>query len=295
MPRATKAKRRAQPIEEDVDVAEGAVDAAVESEQDEVDRGEGDSGDEQINDDDDNDDNDDDDGDEDGDFDGEGDNGFDNDEVDGDGEKDTAEQSASAPMSTSGKPREPTKKRAKVKISKLTPEELEEYNKAQARRGIIYFSSIPPYMKVAKLRHLMSQYGEVDRIFLQPEDPKARKQRIRNGGSKKMKYGEGWVEFLDKKIAKRVARALNATQVGGKRHNFHESFLWNMKYLSKFKWHHLTERIAYDKAVRDKRMQADMSQVQKETAFYIKQATRAKRIAHAKAKAQAQAEQSEEQ
>lgn len=37
------------------------------------------------------------------------------------------------------------------------------------KRGIIYLSSIPPFMKPAKLRHIMLQYGEVDRIFLQPE------------------------------------------------------------------------------------------------------------------------------
>ncbi len=67
----------------------------------------------------------------------------------------------------------------------------------------------------------------------------------------------GWVEFLDKKIAKRVAMSLNSSQIGlrmhfialtnsilgGKKSSYFHDDLWNMKYLSKFKWTNLTERI----------------------------------------------------
>ena len=35
--------------------------------------------------------------------------------------------------------------------------------------GIVYLSRIPPFMKPLKVRHLLSQYGEVGRVFLQPE------------------------------------------------------------------------------------------------------------------------------
>ncbi len=34
---------------------------------------------------------------------------------------------------------------------RMTPEQLEEYNAAQARKGILYFSSVPPFMKPAKV------------------------------------------------------------------------------------------------------------------------------------------------
>ena len=53
----------------------------------------------------------------------------------------------------------------------------------------------------------------------------------------------GWVEFEDKHVAKRVAATLNGSKVGGKRHNFHYEEIWTMKYLPKFKWHHLNERM----------------------------------------------------
>ena len=36
-------------------------------------------------------------------------------------------------------------------------------------RGVIYLSRIPKFMRVKKIRELFSVYGEVDRIFLQPD------------------------------------------------------------------------------------------------------------------------------
>ena len=41
-----------------------------------------------------------------------------------------------------------------------------------------------------------------------------RKTRSKQGGSRKVRFTEGWVEFKDKRIAKRVAAALNNTQIG---------------------------------------------------------------------------------
>ena len=35
--------------------------------------------------------------------------------------------------------------------------------------GLVYLSSIPPFMKPHKVRHLLSQYGDVGRVYLQPE------------------------------------------------------------------------------------------------------------------------------
>jgi len=44
-----------------------------------------------------------------------------------------------------------------------------EKRKSPMRPGIIYLSRIPPYMKPLKIRQIFSEYGEVGRIFLQPE------------------------------------------------------------------------------------------------------------------------------
>ena len=74
-------------------------------------------------------------------------------------------------------------------------------------------------------------------------DASARNKRKKLGGNKKEKFTEGWVEFAKKSIAKRVALSLNNTPVGGKKRSFHASDIWNMKYLSKFKWGDLTEQM----------------------------------------------------
>lgn len=40
------------------------------------------------------------------------------------------------------------------------------------KRGVCYLSRIPPHLKPLKLRHLLSQFGEVLRIYLAPEGAK---------------------------------------------------------------------------------------------------------------------------
>lgn len=35
--------------------------------------------------------------------------------------------------------------------------------------GVVYLSRIPPFMRPRKVRHLLSQYGTIGRVYLQPE------------------------------------------------------------------------------------------------------------------------------
>lgn len=50
--------------------------------------------------------------------------------------------------------------------------------KKTRKRGIIYLSTIPPYMNVTKVREIFSQFGEVGRIYLQPSASKYFEVRI---------------------------------------------------------------------------------------------------------------------
>ena len=54
-------------------------------------------------------------------------------------------------------------------LKPLTPEALAAFQAAQNKAGVIYISRIPPGMRPTKVRHLMSQYGEVGRVYLQQE------------------------------------------------------------------------------------------------------------------------------
>lgn len=145
-------------------------------------------------------------------------------------------------------------------VKPLTPEALAAFKAAQDRAGVIYISRIPPGMRPAKVRHLMSQHGEVGRVYLQQEgahiglkkltasdqffiDAKRAYLRKKYTSTNKAHFTEGWVEFKDKKIARTVADVLNAQPIGGKKGSRWRDDVWTMKYLPKFKWHMLTEQV----------------------------------------------------
>eukprot|EP00939_MAST-03C_sp_MAST-3C-sp1_P002293 g2293.t1 len=172
------------------------------------------------------------------------------------------------------------KKKKRSVVKGLDKSSLDAFRKKQERRGVIYLGSIPPYMKPGKIRTLFSKYDTIHRIYLVPEDKSVYERRKKMGGNKKPKFVEGWVEFDDKKIAKKVALALNNTKVGGKKHSFYYDDIWNIKYLSKFKWTHLTEKLAYEKRVRAKHLETEISQAKRENKFYLKRVDEARAIEH---------------
>ena len=102
---------------------------------------------------------------------------------------------------------------------------------------------VPPYMRPQKMQHLLSQFGEVTRLYLAEEDQALARRRKKAGGNKNKCFTEGWVEFEDKKVAKQVAESLNGTRIGGKKRDFYAEDLWSIKYLRHFKWAHLTEKL----------------------------------------------------
>ena len=75
-----------------------------------------------------------------------------------------------------------------------------------------------------------------------------------------------------------MAQRLNNTKVGGKRRSRYHECLWNIKYLPRFKWAHLNERLAYEKAVRQQRMRTEIAQVKRETNFFIESVDKSKRL-----------------
>ncbi|KAI0356501.1 hypothetical protein OH77DRAFT_1401107 [Trametes cingulata] len=155
-------------------------------------------------------------------------------------------------------------------VKPLTPEALAAFKAAQERAGVIYISRIPPGMQPAKVRHLMSAYGEVGRVYLQQEDPKRAYLRRKYTSTKKPHYTEGWVEFKDKRVARSVAEMLNAQPIGGKKGSRWRDDVWTMKYLPKFKWNMLTEQIAHEAAVHQAQLRVELSQSRKEQREYLK-------------------------
>jgi ESF2/ABP1 family protein len=130
--------------------------------------------------------------------------------------------------------------------SVLSLENLQKHSASIDASGVVYLSRIPPFMKPTQLRSLLSKYGKLGRIYLAPEDIKITARRKKYKHNKRINYTEGWVEFLDKKVARATASHLNNNIIGGKKRSYYYDDIWVMKYLPKFKWNHLTEQIAYE-------------------------------------------------
>ena len=54
--------------------------------------------------------------------------------------------------------------------------------------------------------------------------------------------------------------------------------LWNLKYLSKFKWSHLTEKVAYERRVREQKLRVEMMQARRENASYVQMVETGKKL-----------------
>ncbi|KAG8323525.1 Activator of basal transcription 1 [Homalodisca vitripennis] len=130
------------------------------------------------------------------------------------------------------------------------------------KKGIIYVSTIPPFMNVTKITEIMSQYGEVGRVFLQPAKSK------KPGNKPSKHFTEGWVEFLSKRVAKEVAANLNNTMIGGRKKSRYYDYIWNLKYLPRFKWVHLNERLEYERAVLKQRLRTEIEQAKRESSHF---------------------------
>ncbi|KAI4491293.1 hypothetical protein M0802_010226 [Mischocyttarus mexicanus] len=146
------------------------------------------------------------------------------------------------------------------------------------KSGIIYLSTIPKYMNVITIREMFSTYGKVGRVYLQlaknPESIK-KKKPIR-------KFTEGWVEFESKRVAKYVAATLNNNQISTQKKSKFYDGIWNIKYLPRFKWIHLSERLAYERAVHKQRLRTEIAQAKRETNFISNNIDRSKKLSKKK-------------
>ena len=177
-----------------------------------------------------------------------------------------AAKDASAPF-------EPSPEEAAAQTDKLV--------KKKKKRGVVYVAKVPPYMKPAKLRHILEQHGKVTNMHFTQEDESVRHRRRKNGGSKKPKFKEAWFEFKQRKVAKRVALTLNNTKFGrsaGPKSGYWHDDLWNLKYLPKFTWEHLTEKREHEKHVREHRLRVELDQVRRDNEFFLERVAESKKF-----------------
>ena len=156
-------------------------------------------------------------------------------------------------------------------------EKFRAFQEAEEKKGVVYLPRIPPYMKASYIREYFKRYKPA-RIYLTPEDEHVHKDRVRKGGNKSRKYVDGWMEFDDKRVAKYVATNLNATKVGGKKTHYYHEDMWSLKYLPKFKWRNLTEKMEYDRQVRQRRLHELLKKSKKNIDVYVGKSEQSKKI-----------------
>lgn len=80
--------------------------------------------------------------------------------------------------------------------------------------AIAYLATVPPHITPNSLKTLLTQQANagpdiVGRLYLAKENPKSTERRRNTGGSRRTRFTEGWVEIMDKRVAKRLVAALN--------------------------------------------------------------------------------------
>ncbi|KAL7754512.1 RNA-binding ATPase activator esf2 [Sorochytrium milnesiophthora] len=151
----------------------------------------------------------------------------------------------------------------------LDGEAVAEFTQKKDRTGLVYLSRVPPFMQPHRLRALLAPYGEIGKLYVAQESAKSAQRRKKYKGNSRKNFTEGWVEFLDKRVAKTVASTLNNTIIGGKKTSRFHDDIWNIRYLPKFKWSHLTEQLAYERKQREQRLRAEILQAKRENRVYL--------------------------
>lgn len=67
------------------------------------------------------------------------------------------------------------------------------------------------------------------RLFSYPPSDHQVRWRKKKSGLRRCDFTEGWVEFRDKRVAKRVAASLHNTPMGTKKRQKYYSDLWSIK------------------------------------------------------------------
>ena len=149
--------------------------------------------------------------------------------------------------------------------------------------GVIYLSSIPPYLRPSALRNLLTQRGfsPIARLFLAPASKHTRgpkSQSTSTKSSKRQLYSEGWVEFASKSTAKRCAETLNAAPVGGKKGGFYRDDIWNMKYLRGMRWDELMAGVREERREEEGRRDEERLVLARETKRFVEGVERGRKM-----------------
>jgi ESF2/ABP1 family protein len=184
---------------------------------------------------------------------------------------------------TNKKEKKAKRDRKKDKDKSNLRKEAMQFREKLSKRGVMYLSRVPRNMNPSTVRTYLEQYGEITRIYLAEDETKSsRSSGVPRGPGHKSNFKEGWIEYANKKNAKNVAASLNNTPISNKKRSKYHDEMWNLKYLKKFQWDYLTEKLAYERRIREAKIKASMLQSKKNNQEFAELVERGKSSKFAK-------------
>ena len=150
----------------------------------------------------------------------------------------------------------------------------ESNSKKVKRPGVIYLSSLPPYLRPSALKNLLGQRGfePITRVFLTPASSSSHHGKNR----KRKTYAEGWVEFASHSMARKCAETLNANVIGGLKRGWYHDDVWNMRYLRGMAWDELMSGIREERREEEGRRTEERQRVNSEAKQFLADVERSK-------------------
>lgn len=187
-------------------------------------------------------------------------------EADDDNDAEDAEQSTITTSTSKSKT-------AKAPSAAALKKSAEKAASKTRKSGVVYLSSLPPYLKPSSLKSLLIArgFGPINRVFLTPSTHGSSTTAAKNApkSNKRRQYADGWIEFESKKTAKICAETLNAQIVGGKKGGWYHDDIWNMRYLRNFKWDDLMEQMQRERSEREARGRIEDARAARENRSFV--------------------------
>lgn len=180
---------------------------------------------------------------------------------------DSTQPSTTTTSSSSSKHEAPTLPISKSKVKAKPTKKRDRDRQKKSRPGVIYLSSLPPYLRPSALRNLLHQrsFSPITRLFLAP----ASTTKSKTKSNSRQKYSEGWIEFSSHKTAKKCVQALNAQPVGGKKGGYYRDDVWNMRYLRGMGWAELMEGVSGERREEEGRREEERRQAEAEARGFV--------------------------
>ncbi|CAG9483471.1 small subunit rRNA processing protein, putative [Plasmodium vivax] len=146
----------------------------------------------------------------------------------------------------------------------------------ESKKGIVYLADVPIGLNAARLREIFSQYGSVGKIHLNRAKDGADMERGEEKKKKKkkkkiVKYQDGYIEFINKRDAKKAVRTLNNQLIGGKkRKNMVRDSFWHLKLIKdNFLWSDIMSSALYRRMSRKDRLTLALKDMYKGYEAYV--------------------------